>query len=816
MTQAPFPFGRLPLLRIVLVLALGIVLGFYLAYPSVFLFAIGSFLILNGVLSHFLVGLPQKTLFKNSMYHLVILGIGGFSSAMHVNETTNKLSELGDLAGLRAQVFAKVADKKTTDYGFRLLLDVDSLRFSESRMILAPHRSLAYVDSVPSNLKPYAQIEMSGALIKAPQKRWGQDFDYGFYLESQGIWSRWSVDSLRIVGRHNPKGIAVLRNSLEARIDTLFPTHSAVVKALILGEKNELRPQIQREFQRSGLSHLMAVSGLHVGILLAPIMLLLPWARLQTGRSAALLVLTAGLLFFYAWLLGFPPSVVRASLMAVLFLLGSLFALAAHPVNILSAAALVILLFDPRALFNIGFQLSFGAVLAIILFLTPIQMRLYERFGAGWKTKLATLVLLTVIIQLALSPLLVFSFGEISVIAPLANLPAVFTATGLVWSVVASLLLSGIWFEAAQILTFASHYLAEFLQTQAHFFSSVDYASLAWTNPDWKWMLLLFCLLATTLSLKRPGLRRTLIGVQVLLLATISTQNLFAIFHETADPFDLEVLVFDVGQGDATLITTPNQKHILVDSGPAFEDYTAFEHIILPYLKKHSIYELDALILSHPHHDHHGGTPAVLKNVNVKELIEARPAQAEKNGSFEAKYRHLASERGTHIRFVKAGDDLDIDSALWISVLSPAEGLMESSHINDDSIVLRIQYGKTVLLLTGDAELEAEHFMLEHVKGWLDADFLKAGHHGSRTSSSAVFLDEVSPRWISVSNGWRNRYQHPHPETVASFQSRDAELFFTALEGSLRFTFTPNIQMRVETEHTSKAEFGKEDTGSMD
>lgn len=805
MTHKPFPFGRLPLLRIVLVWAVGIVLGFYLAYPSAFLLATGCFLVLNLLLSNFIQGLPQKALFKNSMYHLAILSVGGLISAMYVNAKPNKFSEFKQLAGLQAQVFAKVVDKKTTDYGFRLLLDVDSLRFSESRIILAPHRSLAYVDSVPEGLKPYAQIEINGTLIKSPKKRWSQDFDYGSYLESQGIWSRWSVDSLRIVGNPKPKGIAGLRIDLEAKIDTLFPKHIGLVKALILGEKNELRPQIQREFQRSGLSHLMAVSGLHVGILLAPIMLLLPWARMQSWRSLVLLVTTAGLLFFYAWLLDFPPSVVRASLMAVLFLLGSLFALAAHPVNILSAAALVILLVDPHALFNIGFQLSFGAVLAIILFLTPIQMRLYERFGAGWKTKLATLVLLTVIIQLALSPVLVFYFGEISVIAPLANLPAVFTATGLVWSVVGSLLLSEIWFEAARFAAVGSHYLAEFLQTQARMFSSVEYASLTWSRPDWKWILLLFCLIVTPLSMKRPGFRRTLIGLQVLLLLAISSQTFFAFLRERSNPFDLELLVFDVGQGDATLITTPNQKHILVDTGPAFEDYTAFEYIVLPYLKKQGIHELDALILSHPHHDHHGGTPAVLKNVNVKELIEARPIPAEKNGVFEANYRLLASEMGTYSRFVKAGDELNLDPALWISVLSPAEGLMESSHINDDSIVLRIQYGETVLLLTGDAELEAEHFMLEHMKDWLDADFLKAGHHGSRTSSSTAFLGVVSPRWSSVSNGWRNRYQHPHPETVASLQEYNTDVFFTALEGSLRFQFSPDSQMRVETERNNKA-----------
>jgi competence protein ComEC len=253
-------------------------------------------------------------------------------------------------------------------------------------------------------------------------------------------------------------------------------------------------------------------------------------------------------------------------------------------------------------------------------------------------------------------------------------------------------------------------------------------------------------------------------------------------------PSPLRVTFLDVGQGDCTLIQTPEGHNVLIDAGGRYESGAAVasdtgQRVVLPALRRAGVRRLDVVILTHPHEDHAGGLPAVFAALPVGLWLDS--GQIHAAPGYHGAHL-LARQRQIPFRLGRTGDALELEPGVRIDVVAPSRPLLYGTRddLNNNSIVCRLQYGETAYLFAGDSEFEEEGRML-HERAALKADVLKVGHHGSATSSGSGFLSAVSPRWAIVSCGRHNRYGHPAPGTISRLQTAGARVFRTDLDGGI-------------------------------
>jgi competence protein ComEC len=242
-------------------------------------------------------------------------------------------------------------------------------------------------------------------------------------------------------------------------------------------------------------------------------------------------------------------------------------------------------------------------------------------------------------------------------------------------------------------------------------------------------------------------------------------------------------LVYDVGQGDAVLIQTPSGKTILYDTGMFSPGRNSGKDVILPDLEARRISHIDLIILSHPHADHTGGMQALIDGIPIKRIVHADfPSKS----AFELGWRTKAREKGIPVVAGRRGMEVSPDPAVKMLILHP-DSLMHGSDPNPYSVVVKMLYGTTSFLFTGDADIEAESLLVARYDSLLRSDVLKAGHHGSKTSSGIPFIEAVDPSHIAVSLALRNRYKHPHAEAVRRMRHSDAEIRFTSRNRALHY-----------------------------
>jgi competence protein ComEC len=627
----------------------------------------------------------------------------------------------------------------------------------------------------------HRSIEADIRLYAFPEKRNPHEFDYGEWLLSRSIVAHGELQTLKQSVPGNKFGWTSIRQNVRSTIDDLFDKEEAsLAKALFIGYKKELTGETREAFSRAGLSHIMAVSGMHVGFIVAPFWLLIPWLwRWKWGKIIGVVLLTL-LLIGYAGLTGFSASVSRASIMAWLLTYGKLYQKLRYSVNILSVAAIILLLIQPSELFNVGFQLSFSAVLIILLIMPEAQQLIPLRYRYNWKGGLMTIVLISILVQAGLFPILAVYFGEFSLIGPIANalvvpLLGVAVPAGLFLSV------AGSWMgNIASLLSVPIGWVLLWIDgvadtTGGTNWSYISVAELSpWIFPVW------LSLVLTIAAIRIPRIRWKLC---ILFLTAVSI-FLLDVLVSNWNSNRLTLTALDVGQGDAFHIETPSGKHILVDAGRWSPGGNSGERTIMPYLESRNITMLDGVILSHPHADHIGGMPHLIQELSINTIYQSGSVY---DSRLYERYMSLADSLDVPIQTVQSGDIIHIDPAIRLFVLGPDGNGATSGNVNNSSLSFRMDYGATSFLFTGDAEKRQELQLSNRYGDFLDTNLLKTGHHGSKTSSEPYFMKHVSPEITVTSVAFRNRFGHPNRETVTALNQAGAKNYFTSLSGALIF-----------------------------
>ena len=624
--------------------------------------------------------------------------------------------------------------------------------------------------------------------------------------------------------------------SIIAKIHELWPAEQAsLMDAMVLGEESFLRNATRTEYQRSGTYHVLVVSGMNLSILAVAIFWALRQVRVDPAVAAVVTVVVS---FAYAFVVGVGPPVWRAALMLATYLGARLLYRERNMMNAIGAAALGVLIVDPRALFGASFQLTFLAVFIIAGIGSPILERTTLPYARGLRLLRAASYDLRVapeVAQFRLDLRLIggrlrrFIGSHLGLALPAIFLRVTIAAGELIF--ISALMQAGLallmayHFHRATTMGMPANLavipLTQVLMPAAAAAVGLGYISTALARPaawvagvalegiagtvHWLGGTQLVGTSVADLRVAMPTLAMILVSVAALVMAMLATQirrTRWVAFGSVALLFGvaawiafvpsrphvrsgvMEMTTIDVGQGDSILLVTPEGRTLLIDAGglPQWmhSDFDLGEQVVSSYLWNRGIDRLDAVAITHPHADHYGGMPAVMANFHPRELWLSidRPM-----GDFAAVVAQ-AERAGMKLSVKKEGDEFDYGGA-HMRVLAPGRDQVTGSvRPNDDCLVFTAAFGGTAALLEGDAERPAERRVVEE---HAEAMLLKVAHHGSASGTSADLLATVRPRYAVISVGARNVYGHPRREVLERLQAAGVKTYRTDEEGAVSF-----------------------------
>jgi len=631
------------------------------------------------------------------------------------------------------------------------------------------------------------ELEIRGRLETPPEF---EDFSYRDYLSRQGIHSimRRPEIALLAKGKGNPflAAIYAFKRRAQATIAAIMhEPEASLLTGILLGLERGIPADLMESFARTSTTHIIAISGFNISVVAGVLSSL---ANRLVGKRRSLYFVLVGIAL-YTILVGAEASVVRAAIM------GGLCAIAVHygrqsdALNSLVAAATLMTLHRPSTLWDLGFQLSFAATLGLVLF-TPILSgwfeRLLSRLFSGETAKGAIRLLNDVLIatlaaQITTLPIIVYHFGQLSLITLLTNFLILPAQQGvMVWGGMATML-GLISLPLGRIVGWVAWLFLTYTIRLVEITAQVPYASINVGRFSASVLWLYYGLLAGALiegSRLRAIWKRltrnlpTKVVITVLALAALLTW--MAVF--SMPDGRLHVVFFDVGQGDAIFVQTPLGQQILIDGGPSPTTILTALGRQLPFWDR----SLDLVVLTHPEEDHLTGLIPVLE---VQKLLDSGLPCAEPTCE---RWQELIERKGIEVQTAQRGMRIELGGGLWFDVLHPGAELMEGadSDVNNNSVVMRLVMGNASFLFTGDIEEEAEGAILASGQ-MLASTVLKVPHHGGKTSLSDGFLEGVSPQLAVISVGRDNRFGHPAPETLQRLEKRGISILRTDQNGTI-------------------------------
>lgn len=625
---------------------------------------------------------------------------------------------------------------------------------------------------------------------------------------SQGICAQMVADKYSIQLKENDSDVlarlaARIRSYYRDYMESLMPRQdAAAIFAMVFGGYQGIKQELLDAFTVTGIVHILSVSGSHITLMAGTAGIIGKLLHLPDKATAALATVT---IIFYGLLAGAIPPVIRSAIMGILTLLALTMGRERDAQHILSITALGLLLYSPPLLYDISFQLSFGAT-AGLLYIAPI---LREKLRKKLPVFVADSLAITMAAQLSVLPVIAWYFNVISLSSLLANLvitpivewiivmglfagllASVIPVLGQLVFIVASMAL-GVVYElsravaalpASQIYmpTVQGGYLVAYYAGLLAWLAKYAYAE-RWEELKEKWLPKL-----------KTWRNKILAGIGIMLACIV--------LFNWAQKGELQVHFIDVGQGDAALVITPHGHAFMVDTGGTRENgYDIGKMVDVPYLHHYGVRELDAIFLTHAHEDHAAGVKGILTKIPTKVVLIGHEGTGDYLKTFG---RGEAGKTEKLLAPLKENTSLTLDGVKIEILYSPEAKEVANSNLNatgnEFSNLIRVSYGKASFLFTGDLISEQEAELLRRQVP-LHSTVLKVGHHGSRTSSSEKFLQAVNPRWAVISCGFENSFGHPHKEVVERLKSAtQAEIYRTDYNGAVVFK-TDGETMRVES-----------------
>ena len=701
-----------------------------------------------------------KKLFPRCLLIIIFL-LGGLYSYLLIAEIpslkpVNQFTVAGKICSP-----VQVEDNKTT-----FILRSDT-RESQLKKI----RVLCYF---PVQLSPGDTVQIRASLKPIPVAGNPGAFNYREYMAFQGVYYNCTVKKstqleLLAPGRGPSAYLARIQNNGEEVIEkALNPEEAAVLQAMLFGKRQELSDEQYDGFQKLGIVHLFAVSGLHAGFLL----LLLAWLGRLLGWSPALQFwLGTFSLLAYGTMVGWPVSMMRAALMGILGLLAYYTGRQNQLITALAIAGFTVLLIRPAALFTAGFQLSFAATWGLVYLYPHIRARFPD--PGRW----LDLILLPLCAELAVLPIVLYHFYLISPVSIISNILVSYLAGFIVIMGFIALFISQFLPGLAAFFLYPAGFSIELILGLVEGLKKIPGAYFYPGDPGLLLPIIYFLALASFLLwLKKRWPRQALWAAGILSLVFVMG---ILIPWQWENRGQLELTMIDVGQGDAILIKSPRGGSILIDGGGS-SFYDVAGSTLIPYLRYRGIRKIDYLINTHPDIDHLQGLERVAGEIHCGALLV--PASLA-----EEEVYHTIREAAPHMPVLPAqkGDRLRFADGMTLEVIYAGDQETALKSWNDHSLLMRLEFQHFSALLTGDLEIEA----LRSIKktDYHPCTLIKVPHHGSRGSLLPELYQETRPLYAAISAGYNNQFGHPHPEVVDLLEAMDINIVRTDRDGAVSF-----------------------------
>jgi competence protein ComEC len=645
-----------------------------------------------------------------------------------------------------------------------------------------------------------------------------EDFDYKSYLARQGIYSIIYYPGIEVLdsnqGSRPLQWIYSLRERLSASLARALPEpQGSLAQAILLGLRGNVPDSLYEAFSMTGTAHLLAISGLHIGIIIA---MFLSFGILVFGRRRSIYIwLTLAITWLYALLAGMHPPIIRAAIMGSLFLIAEYLGRQRSAAIALAFAAAVMVGVQPNLLWTASFQLSFLAMAGLIL--------LYPYFQAWGRSGVASLFgareriaavggmitdgfAATLAVIVTVGPLIAYNFGVVSLVA----LPATFfSLPALPFIIVTAALVAFIGlFTAlvAQILGWLAWIFLSYLILVVQGFDALPHSSLEVPHVSAWYIWGYYAILAGVIALLNhrkqladfssrltSGIKKVVEGVPkphlafsvkwlILPLLVIAVLVWSAVLTTPDDK--LHVSFLDVGQGDAILVQTPNGQDILIDGGPDFQKINLELSKKLPFWDR----TIDLVVCTQPQADHVTGLVEVLQRYKVNQVIDPEVSY---NSSIYNEWLNVVEDKGIEYNIARAGQEIDLCNEIEMEVLNPPVMLYEeTSHdVDNNGVVLKLTWDKISFLFTADIREDAELELIGQ-RANLKSTVLKVAHHGSKTSTSPQFLASVAPEVAVISVGADNSFGHPSSEVMERLADRLGQdnIYRTDEDSTIEFT----------------------------
>jgi len=769
-------------------------------------------------------------------------------------------------------------DKRPTAHGnrFRFILKTESLGAND---VCFPVTGKIRVTVTGTRLKIFAgdRISIFSKLRSIRNFNNPGRFDYERYMAFKRIRASAYVPENRVtlLDRNSGKGIRLIAEEARSRISNFIEQNGQgeqkqVLKALIVGDRSGISPHLREAFNRSGTGHLLAISGLHIGIVATVAFIFFRWMLSHvepflwlawTRKGAAILSLLPVLA--YGLIAGMSPSTQRAVIMVLVFMMAFLLEREHDPINTLALAAMLILGIYPPSLFSISFQLSFTAVFSILYGLSRTRPgQVIKRKGSKFWGKLFSFFRVSFFAILGTMPLIAYYFNQVSMVGLLAN----FVIVPIIGFIVVplglfSVFLYPISLSGASWCIRGSGLVLETALDIVYFFSDLPFAAVKTVTPTYFEICCYYVLAWAVLHMIRdlpkatgmkarisepgaagiaPGRENRARGDMPVLgspegrsgrlwqrfrVATFSRRRRAAIvavivflagcgdavywlnkrfWHD-----DLRATVVDVGQGGSILLEFPNGYCLLIDGG-GFSDNSVFDvgkMIVAPLLWRKKIKTVDTLVLSHPNSDHLNGLLYIARHFNVKSIW------TNSDTADTISYRNfldIIEDANIPVPKFKDISRRRNINGVTFKILYPPRDFMEKREkekwrtINNSSLVIKVEFGSVSFLFPGDIKARAEAELVESAGGELRSTVLIAPHHGSKSSSTARFLNRVNPDFAIISSGWKNRFKFPHPSVLKRYRKQGCRILRTDRDGAITIsTDGRSVDIKTTMEGTS-------------
>ena len=683
---------------------------------------------------------------------------------------------------------------------------INNIKLKKKFILLTKNKEIEYGN----------KIKLEGTYIKPSKSRNYKGFEYSNYLKTENIYGTIEQNGkIELIKEKNIKYFFIIlykvKNKIIKNINNKFPEETrGLFLGILLGDKSSIEENVRQNFADSSLSHILAVSGTHISYVVICISVLFKKLKLNKNIRK---VLTSLVLFMYLYLVDFSVSATRAVIMSTIVIMQMLFYRKQDTITTIAFSSIIILINNPYSILNIGFLLSYGGTIGIILFVNRISIESKEDFFQRFKSYLKDICIVTISAQTIIMPIIIYYFNTISFTFIISNIIASLIIGPIIMIGLVIIAISFFKIPIISLIIRFYNILIVILVRTADIISKIPMSKIYLKTPTtleiifYYSVVFLIALLIYIKKSNRKFIKKTIqIDIYNLKNFFINNRNKVLIFISIVIlisitsikiPKELKINFIDVGQGDSCLITTPQNKKVIVDSGGS-ESYDVGKNVLLPYLLDKRITKIDYIMISHFDTDHCKGFEYVLENIKVKNVIISK--QCETSENFKQIMKIIRKKR-INLIIVQKETKIKIDNFTTVDILSPqSENIAD--NMNDNSIVAKFEAYNFSILFTGDASEKIEKELIKE-KINLKSDILKVSHHGSKTGTSEEFLKSVKPKIALIGVGENNKFGHPTKDVIKRLTENKIKIYRTDTDGEIRIKIkkSKNIKIKKHITH---------------